>query len=149
RPRCQGSDDHQLLPGGRPVHRGEPRIRAADRPRPPWQLGPVRGVGTWQDGPKGLPRYLAAAGGRPPGRLCRIDASSTPGRWNGLLPPRRLRGASTEMPRGSDGMEAMMTSPDDFPPSEDLASSNPLRSQEEYDEDELGEDVLDRGYSPA
>jgi uncharacterized protein DUF5709 len=46
-------------------------------------------------------------------------------------------------------MEAVMTSPDDFPPYEDLAASNPLRSQEEYDEDELGEDVLDRGYSPA
>ncbi|MER5917333.1 DUF5709 domain-containing protein [Streptomyces sp. NPDC001982] len=42
-----------------------------------------------------------------------------------------------------------MTSPDDFPSYDDLASSNPLRSQEEYDEDELGEDVLDRGYSPA
>lgn len=42
-----------------------------------------------------------------------------------------------------------MTSPDDLPSYEDLAASNPLRSQEEYDEDELGEDVLDRGYSPA
>ncbi|MFE0631644.1 DUF5709 domain-containing protein [Streptomyces sp. NPDC058864] len=42
-----------------------------------------------------------------------------------------------------------MTSPDNPSPYEDLAASNPLRSQEEYDEDELGEDVLDRGYSPA
>ncbi|MEU8756336.1 DUF5709 domain-containing protein [Streptomyces chartreusis] len=39
-----------------------------------------------------------------------------------------------------------MTSPDDF---SSYQESNPLRSQEEYDEDELGEDVLDRGYSPA
>jgi hypothetical protein len=50
------------------------------------------------------------------------------------------------MPPGSDGTEAMMTSPDDF---SSYQESNPLRSQEEYDEDELGEDVLDRGYSPA
>ncbi|MEU6577215.1 DUF5709 domain-containing protein [Streptomyces sp. NPDC046805] len=42
-----------------------------------------------------------------------------------------------------------MTAPDNFPPYEDLAASNPLSSEEEYDEDELGEDVLDRGYSPA
>ncbi|MFW6690675.1 DUF5709 domain-containing protein [Streptomyces sp. MAR4 CNX-425] len=42
-----------------------------------------------------------------------------------------------------------MTSPDNQQPSGDAGASNPLRSQEEYDEDELGEDVLDRGYSPA
>ncbi|WP_078879158.1 DUF5709 domain-containing protein [Streptomyces sp. NRRL B-24720] len=42
-----------------------------------------------------------------------------------------------------------MTSPGDLPAFEDSAGSNPLRSQEDFDEDELGEDVLDRGYSPA
>ncbi|MFJ4988872.1 DUF5709 domain-containing protein [Streptomyces sp. NPDC088732] len=42
-----------------------------------------------------------------------------------------------------------MASPDNPPPYEDLTDSNPLRSQEEYDEDELGEDVFDRGFSPA
>ncbi|MFJ8613549.1 DUF5709 domain-containing protein [Streptomyces sp. NPDC093675] len=31
---------------------------------------------------------------------------------------------------------------------DDPSDSNPLRMQEDYDEDELGEDVLDQGYSP-
>ncbi|MFH8447053.1 DUF5709 domain-containing protein [Streptomyces sp. NPDC018026] len=42
-----------------------------------------------------------------------------------------------------------MTASEDFPSFEESSASNPLRSQEGYDEDELGEDVLDRGYSPA
>ncbi|MER7743607.1 DUF5709 domain-containing protein [Streptomyces sp. NPDC096538] len=46
-------------------------------------------------------------------------------------------------------MEAKMTSPADLPSFGDFAASNPLRSQEGFDEDELGEDVLDQGYSPA
>ncbi len=46
-------------------------------------------------------------------------------------------------------MKAKMTSPDDPSAFGDLATSNTLRSQEGLDEDELGEDVLDSGYSPA
>ncbi|MEV6297633.1 hypothetical protein AB0M41_46500, partial [Streptomyces sp. NPDC051896] len=55
-----------------------------------------------------------------------------------------------------------MTSPDNVPPYEDLADSNPLRSQEEYDEDELvsrsgdpvavaadAVDDLVRGFGPS
>jgi hypothetical protein len=45
--------------------------------------------------------------------------------------------------RTEHNTEAIVTSSDDY------SISNPLREQEEYDEDELGEDVLDRGYSPA
>ncbi|MFE6555102.1 DUF5709 domain-containing protein [Streptomyces sp. NPDC057746] len=46
-------------------------------------------------------------------------------------------------------METKMTSSDDRPDFEDLGASHLLREQEEFDEDELGEDVLDSGYSPA
>ncbi|WP_432163608.1 DUF5709 domain-containing protein [Streptomyces tendae] len=42
-----------------------------------------------------------------------------------------------------------MTSTDDPLDFDDSGASNPLRSQEGYDEDGLGEDVLDRGYSPV
>lgn len=42
-----------------------------------------------------------------------------------------------------------MTSPDEIPVFNDLAESNPLRPQEDLDEDELGADVLDQGYSPV
>ncbi|WP_411093612.1 DUF5709 domain-containing protein [Streptomyces sp. 049-1] len=42
-----------------------------------------------------------------------------------------------------------MAAADNSPAIEDPGASNPLRSQEGYDEDGLGEDVLDQGYSPV
>jgi hypothetical protein len=41
-----------------------------------------------------------------------------------------------------------MTAADDASAASDPADFNPLSSEEEYDEDEFGEDILDEGYSP-
>ncbi|MFJ4759084.1 DUF5709 domain-containing protein [Streptomyces sp. NPDC088763] len=41
-----------------------------------------------------------------------------------------------------------MTAADDASATSDPADFNPLRLEEEYDEDEFGEDILDEGYSP-
>jgi len=41
-----------------------------------------------------------------------------------------------------------MTAADDASAVSDPADFNPLRPEEEYDEDEFGEDILDEGYSP-
>ncbi|MEV0186681.1 DUF5709 domain-containing protein [Streptomyces sp. NPDC050625] len=41
-----------------------------------------------------------------------------------------------------------MTAADDASASSDPADFNPLRPEEEYDEDAFGEDILDEGYSP-
>lgn len=42
-----------------------------------------------------------------------------------------------------------MVSSDDYQEFEDLPNTSLLRPQEEFDEDELGEDVLDSGFSPT
>ncbi|MCZ4602361.1 DUF5709 domain-containing protein [Streptomyces sp. Lzd4kr] len=42
-----------------------------------------------------------------------------------------------------------MTTAEDASAASDPADFNPLSPEEEYDEDELGEDVYDAGYSPA
>ncbi|MEW2424115.1 DUF5709 domain-containing protein [Streptomyces nigra] len=41
-----------------------------------------------------------------------------------------------------------MTAADDASAASDPVDFNPLRPEEEYDEDEFGEDILDEGYSP-
>ncbi|MEV7449068.1 DUF5709 domain-containing protein [Streptomyces nigra] len=41
-----------------------------------------------------------------------------------------------------------MTAADEASATSDPADYNPLRPQEEYDEDEFGQDILDEGYSP-